>query len=98
MSSRGWTGQRIVPSDWNSLKTKVMRRDRGICYVCGQSGADQVDHVVNIAEGGTHDLGNLAAIHGEPCHREKTRQEIARGHARRPRAKRQPEPHPGLLP
>jgi 5-methylcytosine-specific restriction endonuclease McrA len=52
---------RVVPGDWKSRKAKVLRRDRGICYVCRQQSADEVDHTVNVAEGGTHDLSNLAA-------------------------------------
>ncbi|MGI8614420.1 MAG: HNH endonuclease [Nocardioidaceae bacterium] len=75
-----------------------MREHGGVCHVCGGLGADEVDHLVPVAEGGGHDYSNLAPVHATPCHKEKTRQEIARGQARRPRAKRPPEPHPGLLP
>ncbi len=93
-----WSGKRIVPTDWKSRKATVLRRDAGICHVCRQPGAAEVDHILPVAEGGSHHLDNLAAIHADPCHRHKTRTEIARGQARRPKARRDPELHPGLLP
>jgi 5-methylcytosine-specific restriction protein A len=40
-----------------------------------------VDHVLNKAEGGTDEDGNLQAINRE-CHRIKTAEEAARGVAR----------------
>lgn len=56
-----------------------MRRDAGICHVCGKPGATQVDHVIPLAHGGPDDDTNLAPIHAEPCHREKTRREARPG-------------------
>lgn len=56
-----------------------MARDNGICHWCGKAGADQVDHVIPLAEGGADDYDNRAPIHSEPCHREKTQQEAQRG-------------------
>jgi len=32
-----------------------------ICWRCGKPGATTADHVVQIAHGGTHDVGNLKA-------------------------------------
>lgn len=73
----------------------VMRRDRGICHVCGGEGANQVDHVIPLAEGGAHHTDNGAPIHDKPCHENKTREEAARGYARRQAQLRLPsEPHP----
>lgn len=57
---------------------RILDRDMRICHVCHQPGADQVDHVIPVAEGGTDSDLNLAAIHGEPCHRRKTAAEAAR--------------------
>lgn len=56
--SRRWR-QVIVP--------RVIRRDGGICHICGQAGADTADHVTPIAKGGTDDMSNLAAAHHVPC-------------------------------
>ncbi|HVT76988.1 MAG TPA: HNH endonuclease [Acidimicrobiales bacterium] len=60
-----------------------MRRDRGICHVCGQPGADQVDHVIPVAEGGPDTVDDKAPIHARPCHIAKTAEESRRGRARR---------------
>lgn len=59
----------------------ILDRDDTICHVCGYPGADQADHVVPLAEGGLDTVENMAAIHSEPCHREKTDREsrAARG-------------------
>lgn len=53
-------------------RLRILQRDLGTCHVCGQLGADQVDHVVPLSEGGADEEFNLASIHAEPCHREKT--------------------------
>jgi len=58
---------------------RILARDRGICHVCGQPGADKVDHLLAQAHGGTEDDANLAAIHDKPCHAAKTRAEAQRG-------------------
>jgi 5-methylcytosine-specific restriction protein A len=83
-----------LPTDWRSTVARILARDHGICHVCHQPGADQVDHII---AGDNHDDSNLAAIHGNPCHRIKSAREggtaarIQRGTVRRP-----PEQHPGL--
>ena len=85
------------PNDWARTKRRILNRDRRRCYVCGAS-AVTVDHVVPVAEGGSHDDRNLAAICGT-CHDTKTKAEAARG-VRRFAAKRMrpAEPHPGAIP
>jgi 5-methylcytosine-specific restriction endonuclease McrA len=45
------------------LLPRVIRRDGGICYLCGQPGADSADHLVPESRGGTTTLDNLAAAH-----------------------------------
>lgn len=60
----------------------VMVRDAGVCHVCGQPGADEVDHVVCTTEGGADHVDNMAPIHSRPCHAEKTQAEAARARAR----------------
>lgn len=52
------------------------------------------DHIVPLAEGGTDDRANHRGI-CSPCSDHKTAQEAARGNARKPRARRPAEPHPG---
>lgn len=91
----GWkNSKRQYPRDWQRRKRQVFDRDNGICHVCGKPGADQLDHITPISQGGTHDLANLAPIHLRPCHMAKI---SAEANAHRPRRKRAPEPHPGLL-
>lgn len=85
------------PPGWATTIRHVMSDHGGICHVCGKGGADRIDHVIPVAEGGSHNLANLRPIHQEPCHREKTRQEIARGNRRKPSVRRKTEPHPGML-
>ena len=79
-----------TPKNWNSLKNFVIARDRGICYVCGETGADSVDHVIPKSEGGTDLTNNLKAIHDKVaphCHREKTQREAQHGRASRNKMK-----------
>lgn len=78
------------PKNWASLKRFVIARDRGVCYVCGEGGADSVDHIAPKSQGGTDLTSNLAAIHEkvEPyCHREKTQREAQFGKASRNKMK-----------
>lgn len=80
---------------WRSLRAYVLQRDGGICYLCGGLGADTVDHIVSVANGGTDALDNLASVHDRVaphCHRAKTTAERRTVSRRRPA-----EPHPGLL-
>ncbi len=58
---------------WSTLRRKVLARDRGTCYLCDQPGADQVDHLVEVADGGSNDPANLASCH-EACHLRKHRE------------------------
>lgn len=72
---QGSTRRSRLPSDWNTRRLIVLKRDKGICYVCGGPNADAVDHLI---AGDDHSLGNLKAIHDhvEPhCHREKSTRE-----------------------
>ena len=42
----------------------------GICYLCDTTGADRVDHLIALADGGSNDLTNLASCHSN-CHDRK---------------------------
>lgn len=83
---------RIVPGNWRTIKARILERDGHRCYVCGAT-ATEVDHLVNVAAGGTHEDDNLAAI-CEPCHKRKTQREAQAG---RVSQRRPSERHPGLL-
>jgi 5-methylcytosine-specific restriction enzyme A len=88
------------PPGWHTTRAHVISRAHGICEHedgCTYTGKD-VDHIVNLAQGGTHDLHNLRLL----CtwhHKRKTAQEAA--NARRAKGSitesRKPEAHPGLL-
>lgn len=90
--ANGYT--RTSTPEWKRTRARILARDRGTCHVCGQPGADEVDHMLAVSEGGTEDDANLAAIHGVPCHRRKTQAEAIAARLRYPR-KRPPEAHPG---
>lgn len=61
-----------LPSDWNTRRQIVLRRDKHICYICQEAKATEVDHIVN--ETDDHSLENLAAVCKE-CHSKKTNRE-----------------------
>lgn len=75
---RPWAGstrKSRLPSDWSTRRLIVLKRDNGICYLCGGAGADTVDHV---EVGDNHSLSNLAAVHDHVaphCHRSKSSKE-----------------------
>lgn len=101
----GHQSNRAIPPDWAKRKRDTQQRDHGICHICGHDGADQVDHKLAVAHGGTHDLDNLACIHGgtcptcgQRCHGNKTQREAAAGRAARRATAKHPRPrkHPGL--
>lgn len=49
------------------------RRGATVPYLCDQLGAEQVDHLVEVADGGSNDLANLASCHAS-CHARKHRE------------------------
>ncbi|MFJ9029111.1 HNH endonuclease [Streptomyces sp. NPDC102274] len=67
---------RRLPPNWPVMRAAILRRDNGVCHVCGKHGADQVDHITS---GDNHALDNLAAIHSDPCHRTKSSSEGGKG-------------------
>jgi 5-methylcytosine-specific restriction protein A len=58
------------PKDWHARVNRARRRDRMRCRKCGQPGI-QVDHIIEVADGGTWDLDNLQTL-CELHHRLKT--------------------------
>lgn len=88
-----------LPSNWAWLCAETYRIWGDICHVCGLSGANETDHV---NAGDDHSLANLRPIHGrgtvQNCHQHKSSSEGGRAaQAKRPKRKRPPEPHPGIL-
>ncbi|NMY81657.1 HNH endonuclease [Pseudomonas rhodesiae] len=62
---------------WRRKRESILIRDNYTCRVCGLTTKDlEVDHIVNVAQGGTDDDGNLQAI-CVPCHKAKTARESA---------------------
>lgn len=64
---------------WRRLREQILIRDNYLCQCClANDGrvtmATEVDHIVNVASGGTDDWGNLSSICA-PCHKVKTARE-----------------------
>lgn len=68
---------------WRRLVEQVKLRDQYTCRACGLvTEQGHCDHIVPRAEGGSDDMVNLQWL-CIPCHDAKTREEAARGVARR---------------
>ncbi|MTK11872.1 MAG: HNH endonuclease [Clostridiaceae bacterium] len=65
------TGDEIAKSyhthAWRKLAASVIKRDAGMCHICGKPGADTAHHLIEKRDGGTDDPRNLRAVHRE-CH------------------------------
>ncbi|MBT2412622.1 HNH endonuclease [Streptomyces sp. ISL-12] len=99
MAWQGSTRRARLPSNWPTLRRRVLRRDKGVCTevfsdgrVCGWP-ANQVDH---IEPGDDHSMANLRALCAW-CHAHKSAQEGGTAAARtRVRMARPPTIHPAL--
>ncbi|TSD59033.1 HNH endonuclease [Variovorax sp. KBS0712] len=61
-----------------AVRERVAKRHDYRCARCGAvwvSSRDHIDHIVELADGGTNDESNLQPLCNEPCHREKTERE-----------------------
>ncbi|WP_369913891.1 HNH endonuclease [Xanthomonas sp. NCPPB 3005] len=67
---------------WRRKREAVLKRDQYLCQPCQRAGriteATEVDHMLNLAEGGTDDDTNLQSICTD-CHQAKTQAEAQRG-------------------
>lgn len=60
---------------WRRIRQRILLRDRYTCQQCGYVGMDlEVDHIVNVARGGSDDDSNLQAL-CKLCHKAKTARE-----------------------
>ncbi len=81
---RGTTKERGYAGDWKRRRLRILKRDNYVCQCdrCKAQGivrpAHEVDHIVNLAQGGSDADRNLQAINTE-CHRLKTQREAAEG-------------------
>ncbi|EIL2908431.1 HNH endonuclease [Vibrio sp. Vb2110] len=70
--------QRGYGSDWDKLRTRILRRDKYLCQCCLRGGravpARDVDHIIAKEHGGTDEDSNLEAL-CRPCHKAKTARE-----------------------
>jgi len=59
----------------NSLKSRCKKRDGYLCKRCGSSEDLEVDHIVEVIDGGENTLENLQTL-CKNCHLKKTKKEI----------------------
>lgn len=77
-ADRGW-GSGRGGRPWRRKRESILLRDKYTCQKCGTVTLDlEVDHIVNIAQGGNDDDANLQAL-CVPCHQAKTAIEAAHG-------------------
>ena len=70
--------QRGYGSKWDSIRVRILKRDKGLCQLCLRAGvareAKTVDHIIPKAHGGTDADSNLQSLCW-PCHKAKTARE-----------------------
>ena len=93
--STSWSGARIAfPT---AVRRRILRK-QPVCAGCRIRPSTIADHIIPVAEGGTDSESNGQGL-CTVCHDAKTKQEAARGRARKLARLRRPEGrHPGLLP
>jgi 5-methylcytosine-specific restriction endonuclease McrA len=89
-----------LPADWSTRRVRVLRRDGYRCQardslgiMCGDP-ANQVDHIIAGTNDDYDNLQSLCRWH----HARKSSAEGAAARKPRPRQRREPEAHPGMLP
>lgn len=96
----GSTRKARLPKNWSTeLVPETFAVYGDTCYICGLPGANEVDHV---NPGDDHSLENRRPVHGkgtvQNCHQRKSSCEGGRAaQAKKPKRRRPPEPHPGLI-
>lgn len=80
-AASGW-GSGRGGRPWRRKRESILLRDKYTCQSCGTVTLDlEIDHIVNIAQGGSDDDVNLQAL-CVPCHKAKTAIESAHGAGR----------------
>ncbi len=74
---------------WKRLRASILASST-ICWLCGRPGADTVDHVIPIADGGSNDPSNLRPAHGKARPEYGCPGNYGRGKARRPASSSSP--------
>ena len=60
---------------WRRKRDEIFKRDKYTCQVCCRVGGElELDHIMNVARGGTDDDSNLRTI-CTACHKPKTHAE-----------------------
>lgn len=63
------------------IRALIFERDKGICWLCKTKIKDNqpwdADHMVSRELGGADAIENLAPAHRDPCHRNKSKQDVA---------------------
>jgi len=95
----GWDRPRKVAFTAADKRT-ILKRDRW-CAMCRERPSTQADHIKPIAEGGANTATNGQGL-CDGCHETKSLNEARRGYKRwndrdRPRQRRAPEKHPGIV-
>lgn len=76
--AKGNTTQRGYGHAWQQLRKQIFERDGYLCISCQQAGeitpANEIDHIINKASGGTDDPSNLQSL-CTSCHKAKTQTE-----------------------
>lgn len=64
---------------WRRLKDSMLLRDRHTCQHCKRVGGElELDHIINVAAGGTDDESNLQILCVD-CHKIKSQVESSNG-------------------
>jgi 5-methylcytosine-specific restriction enzyme A len=93
--SQAWRSAPLPPH-WDRTRRRILKRDGGICYNCGATGARNVDHKIPVCEGGSEDDWNLGLL-CDSCEARKTAAEARRHNPMMIPRKRPEDPHPGRI-
>jgi len=56
--------KRLTGRGLQTLRQKVFSTYGDICWLCGHEGADTIDHLVMVSQGGSNTIENLRPAHG----------------------------------
>ena len=72
--------KRLPGYEWEAVRQRIYRRDKGICQVCGKKISleeTDVDHIIALCLGGDNSDDNFRSL-CEDCHKKKTKQDADR--------------------